>query len=275
MNILNRSFLMSSAAPAALVLRAPEGGEGGGDVGGEGGESGGEAEASLLGGAGGEQTAEEIAAAEAAKNQSPEEKAAAEAAAAEAAKGEGEKEQTDEEKAAAQAALAAPFEGLKAPEGFEALDEELLTQATPLMRAQGIDTPEKAQAFVNAFAPVIASAVEKATTAAATAQSEAISTEVAGWVQASKADKEFGGAAFDANLAVAAKFRDKFFGTDAQKALIREAPIFNHPEVLRGFVAAGKAFAEDAMHQSDQSTQQGPVTLGGSLYGDMKPVPPE
>ncbi len=60
-------------------------------------------------------------------------------------------EHTAEQKAEAEAALAVPFEGLKAPEGFDALDADLLTAATPIMRGQlGIDTPEKAQAFVDA-----------------------------------------------------------------------------------------------------------------------------
>lgn len=173
------------------------------------------------------------------------------------------KEPTAEEKAA-------PFEGLKAPEGFEALDADLLAAATPVMRGQlGIDTPEKAQAFVDAVAPILGQAVEKAVTAHAAEAQEAISTEVRNWVDTSKAQ-------FNAEaLAHAARFRDRFATTPEQKALIKEAPIFNHPLVVKMFVDGGKALAEDAVHQSDHSSQTGPKTLGGTLYGDMKPVPPE
>lgn len=182
---------------------------------------------------------------------------------------DGEGEQTDEQKAEAEAALAVPFEGLKAPEGFEALDADLLAAATPIMRGQlGIDTPEKAQAFVDAVAPILGQAVEKAVTAHTAQAQEAISTEVKGWVDTSKA--QFNGEA----LAHAARFRDRFATTDEQKALIREAPIFNHPLVVKMFVDGGKALAEDAIHQSDQSTQTGPKDMGSAMYGDMKPVAP-
>lgn len=178
--------------------------------------------------------------------------------------GEGEKAQAD----------ATPFEGLKAPEGFEALDADLLTMATPLMRAQGIDTPEKAQAFVDSFAPVLGAAVEKAVTADRETAQAAITEEVRGWVEQSRSDKDFGGAKFQENMAHAARFRDRFVTTEAGKALLREAPIFNHPEVVRMFVAAGKALGEDTVHQSDHSAQVAPKDMGEALYGDMKPVGP-
>jgi hypothetical protein len=256
-------LLMTGANRAYYAAEADAGGGAPDDAGG--------ADASILGDAGAaEQTPEEKAAAEAAaagagKEQTPEEKAAADAAAAEAGK-----EQTPEQKAAAEAALAAPFEGLKAPEGFEALDADLLAAATPIMRGQlGIDTPEKAQAFVDAMAPVLAQGVEKAVTAHVAQAQDAISAEVKGWVDTSKAQ-------FNAEaLAHAARFRDRFATSEEQKALIREAPIFNHPLVVKMFVDGGKALAEDNVHQSDHSSQAGPKTLGGTLYGDMKPVAPE
>ncbi len=182
--------------------------------------------------------------------------------------GEGEGEQTEEQKAAA---LAVPFEGLKAPEGFEALDDDLLTQATPLMRAQGIDTPEKAQAFVDQFAPVLKSAVDKAMSGAADQQTAAISEQSRTWVEETRAHPEFGGAKLQENLAHAARFRDRFFTSDGAKALVREAPLFNHPEIVGAFIAAGKALAEDTIHQSDHAAQV-QKTPGQIMYGDMKPV---
>jgi hypothetical protein len=258
-----RNLMMSGASRAYYAPDGAEGGDGG-DV----------ADPSILGDAGAEQTPEQKAAADAAaeaakggKEQTPEEKAAADAAAAEAAKGA--KEQTPEEKAAAEAALAAPFENLKAPEGFESLDGDLLAAATPIMRGQlGIDTPEKAQAFVDAIAPVFAQGIEKAVTARDAAAQEAISTEVKGWVDKSKAEFK------PEDMAHAARFRDRFAQTQEQKDLIRSAPIFNHPLVVKMFVDGGKALAEDGVIQSDHSSQTGPKTLGGTLYGDMKPVQP-
>ena len=64
------------------------------------------------------------------------------------------------------------------------------------------------------------------------------------WGEAAKADKEFGGDAFDANLAIAKTALDTF-GSPELKSLLNQSKLGNHPEVLRAFVKIGKAISQD------------------------------
>lgn len=64
------------------------------------------------------------------------------------------------------------------------------------------------------------------------------------WAEASRTDPEFGGAQFDANLAVAKKGYD-IFATDELKGILEQTGYGNHPEVLRLFHKIGKLIGED------------------------------
>lgn len=64
------------------------------------------------------------------------------------------------------------------------------------------------------------------------------------WAEASRTDPEFGGAQFDANLAVAKKGYD-MFATDELKGILEQTGYGNHPEVLRLFHKIGKLLGED------------------------------
>lgn len=72
----------------------------------------------------------------------------------------------------------------------------------------------------------------------------AIESQSTKWAMDAKADKEFGGAKFDENLAVAKTALDRF-GTPELKTLLNQSKLGNHPEVLRFFVRAGKAISQD------------------------------
>lgn len=64
------------------------------------------------------------------------------------------------------------------------------------------------------------------------------------WQEACRTDPEFGGAQFDANLAIAKKSYD-MFATDELKNILEQTGFGNHPEVLRLFHKIGKLLGED------------------------------
>jgi hypothetical protein len=64
------------------------------------------------------------------------------------------------------------------------------------------------------------------------------------WLDASKADKEFGGDKLDENLAVAKRGLEAY-GTPALSALLNETGLGNHPEIIRLLVKAGRTASED------------------------------
>ncbi len=88
------------------------------------------------------------------------------------------------------------------------------------------------------------------------------------WLEASRTDQEFGGDAFDENMAVARKAIDQF-GSDSLKALLDKSGLGNHPELIRAFYRAGKAISEDRIVTGGQATA--PATIAQRLYPDMNP----
>lgn len=75
-------------------------------------------------------------------------------------------------------------------------------------------------------------------------QAEQLQAAREAWAGSTRADKEFGGAKLDENLATAKKALDTF-GTPELRALLNESGLGNHPEVIRAFYRAGKSISED------------------------------
>ena len=75
------------------------------------------------------------------------------------------------------------------------------------------------------------------------------------WQEASRTDPEFGGAQFDANLAVA-KRGYNMFASDELKSILEQTGYGNHPEVLRLFHKIGKLTGEDKFVGGGRSRQQ-------------------
>lgn len=92
---------------------------------------------------------------------------------------------------------------------------------------------------------------------------EARNTE---WADASKADKEFGGAKFDENLAVAKKFLDAH-STPEFNTFLKQSGLGNHPEMIRLMFRAGKAISEDNAVQGGNPATTGRVDHATALYG--------
>lgn len=90
------------------------------------------------------------------------------------------------------------------------------------------------------------------------------------WTADARADKEFGGDALKANLALGAKAVDRF-GTPELKDLLEKTGLGNHPEVIRAFVRVGKAISDDTLLGAKGAPKGGiPSTFEGkaeALYG--------
>lgn len=76
------------------------------------------------------------------------------------------------------------------------------------------------------------------------AQTESVHKATLEWQTMAKADKEIGGEALDANVAIAKKALDAF-GSPALKELLLNSGLGNHPEFIRVFCKIGKAISDD------------------------------
>lgn len=114
-----------------------------------------------------------------------------------------------------------------APEGSD-MDVNALQGLSPAFKAAGL-TQENAQNLVNAYVAHM--------DAQRTAQMQA-------WGDQARADKDLGGANFDANVQTAQKAIGRF-ATPEFKAYLDQTGLGNHPEMLRTFHRIGKAISED------------------------------
>lgn len=179
--------------------------------------------------------------------------------------GNGEKPEGD----AAAPDFSKPYEGITAPEGFEGIDADALSAATPLMREFGVPD-EKAQDFISKAAPIIQGMVERQLAASTEAQTEARTQMEKGWVEQMRADPEYGGANFDKSVTLAAKAMDKFFPADFRQ-LLDESRLGQHPAMLRGLAAMGKMIADDDVIVPGSTEPKGKAH---PLYGSEF-LPPE
>lgn len=119
----------------------------------------------------------------------------------------------------------------KAHEGYE-FDAGVLDAYTEVAKELNL-TQDAAQKVLDKVAPRLQERQLE--------QVEAIRNE---WAQSSRVDKEFGGEALNANLAVAKKALDAF-GTPELRSLLNESGLGNHPELIRFMFRAGAAISED------------------------------
>lgn len=257
-NPLRRLFMLSASA---LALRAPDGVEGGegADAPAEG--AGDSLDTSFLGGASGEGDGAEGGVGGDKEGEG---------------EGEGDKEPTDEEKAATEAReaaiarLAIPTPEsytVKAPEGFDALDEEGLAAATPLLQKMGVKTNEEAQEVIDLFASEIAPKMLSRAAEQTQAQvQQAVNDVKKGWADATRADPDVGGANFKSNMALAAKAVDKFGGPELRQ-VFDETGIGFHPALVKAFVNIGRQLAESDFHLPDASAQE-KTSMADRMYGD-------
>lgn len=153
-----------------------------------------------------------------------------------------------------------------APEDYEftfedgvEVDEKSLESAKAMFKEAGL-TQEQANKFVEFHTQAMKEASE--------AFEKNWSDTVEGWVQSSKDDKEFGGKAFDENVAVARKGIEAF-GTDEFKEMLNFTGVGDHPEMIRLLYRVGKAVSEDKLHQGTHAPH-GAKTIEERLFPNMK-----
>lgn len=135
------------------------------------------------------------------------------------------------------------YEEFKFEEG-KALSEDMAADVKAI--AKELNLPQ-------AQAQKLADLALKRSETAQTAQAEALEKARTEWADSARADKEFGGDQFDANLATAKKALDAF-GTPELRSMLNESGLGNHPEVIRFMVRAGKAISSDRVVTGAAST---------------------
>ncbi|MBA6090034.1 hypothetical protein H4C81_14190 [Pseudomonas monteilii] len=129
------------------------------------------------------------------------------------------------------------------PEGYS-ISEEQLAAFSPVLKELGL-TQEQADKLV-AFDAQRSLAAQEASQQQAM---EFRNRQVGEWETALRGDAEFGGANFDANVAVAKQFLTDF-GSPELSAFLAESGLGSHPEVVRMFHKAGKELGEGKLHRT-------------------------
>lgn len=112
-------------------------------------------------------------------------------------------------------------------------------------------TQDHAQLVLDKMAPVLQQR-----------QVEQITAARGEWVNAVKADKEYGGDKLDENLGIAKRALNQF-ASDEFKGLLNQSGLGDHPEVLRLFYRVGLSMSEDGVVQGKvgNATEQGAKRL--------------
>ena len=147
----------------------------------------------------------------------------------------------------------------KAAEG-QTFDPEFVKSYSEVARELNL-TQEAAQTMIDKVGPVLAQQ-----------QAAQIAQVRNDWAEASKTDKEFGGAQFDENLAIAKQSIDKF-ATPEFKQMLDDTGLGNHPEWIRYCYRVSKAFAPDTLETGHKEGDAAPKdfnSMASRLYPGQK-----
>jgi hypothetical protein len=122
------------------------------------------------------------------------------------------------------------YDDFTAPEGLD-LSGPTMDAFKALAAEHGLNQ-QAAQSFMDLHVQTV------------TGQAEARAALVQGWTDEAKADKEFGGASFDANMGAAGKAL-RAYGSPELVQVLAQSGLGNHPEVIRAFYRIGKTLGED------------------------------
>jgi hypothetical protein len=149
------------------------------------------------------------------------------------------------------------YDDFKLPEGFT-VDAKELEEVQGLFKEANLDQ-STAQKMIDKWTGK--------QTAAAEANAKAWTDLRGDWVKTAKADKEFGGQNFDANVGVA-KNALKAFGTPELNEALTLTGVGDHPEFIRFVYRIGKAIGEDKLtFGGAKGTPKAPEDI---LYGEQK-----
>ncbi|MDM3952900.1 hypothetical protein LU674_011240 [Pseudomonas alloputida] len=171
--------------------------------------------------------------------------------------GQQQAQQTQQEKQEQQAAApvvpeAYSFSNL--PDGYSISDEQLAA-FSPVLKELGL-TQEQADKLV-------AFDVQRSLAAQEASQQQAVefrNKQVGEWETALRSDADFGGANFEANVAVAQQFLTDF-GSPELSAFLAESGLGSHPEVVRMFHKAGKELGEGKLHRTSTEIPKAEMTI--------------
>lgn len=90
------------------------------------------------------------------------------------------------------------------------------------------------------------------------------------WRDAIRTDPEIGGDKLDVSLSLAKKVVDTF-GTPGAQELLNNSWMGDHPELVKTFVAIGKAISEDTLVTSAGSISVDEKTIAQRMYPNMNP----
>ena len=167
--------------------------------------------------------------------------------------GTGEEKSTEDAKPAEEAKPDGPPETyeFKAPEGKE-YDDAVLKPFAEAAREANL-TQDAAQKLLDRMAPALAER-----------QQEQVAAVRTGWLESSRADKEFGGDKLQENLSAAKRALDSFAAPEFRK-LLDDTGLGNHPEVIRMLVRVGKSMNEDSF-VAGGAAFKGSRDLAAKLY---------
>lgn len=171
--------------------------------------------------------------------------------------GQQQAQQTQQEKQEQQAAApvvpeAYSFSNL--PDGYSISDEQLAA-FSPVLKELGL-TQEQADKLV-------AFDVQRSLAAQEASQQQAVefrNKQVGEWETALRNDATFGGANFDANVAVAQQALAAY-GTPELSAMLSESGLGTHPEVVRFFHKVGKELGEGKLHRTTTEVPKTEMTI--------------
>lgn len=120
------------------------------------------------------------------------------------------------------------------PEGVE-VDEKMSGQVSEIFKEAGL-TQKQANVVASKYAAILQDQSK--------AHADLVGDTIKGWVTEAKADKEIGGAQWDASVTNANAALTKF-GTAELDAALAASGLSNHPEMIRFCARIGAAVADD------------------------------
>ena len=151
------------------------------------------------------------------------------------------------------------YEAFTLPEGFEYSAEDL-TKFTTYAKENGYSQAQAQKAMDREFAVATDVVTELAS------QHKANLTQ---WEAEAKADKEIGGANYEANLGIAKKGMEGAGGADMVK-LFEDYGLNAHPLVIRYFLKVGKTLSNDTVETGKQEAGTDTRTAAQILFPNMK-----
>lgn len=162
--------------------------------------------------------------------------------------------QQQQQEQAAKPAVPEAYAFSNLPDGYSISDEQLAA-FSPVLKELGL-TQEQADKLV-AFDAQRSLAAQEAS------QQQAVefrNKQVGEWETTLRNDAAFGGANFDANVAVAQQFLTDF-GSPELSAFLAESGLGSHPEVVRMFHRAGKELGEGKLHRTTTEIPKAEMTI--------------